>query len=120
MVYELSSFQPSWIGLYKWRFGNWKSVSGEPSNYSNWHASIDPNANREYSLGAVINDGWRYWERHHPEDPFLDMPTQGVLQLRFTIVLMLFVWESAQLIETSYVLSPYLGGEFLWWMLLGG
>ena len=30
------------------------------------------------------------------------------------------VWESAQLIETSYVISPYLGGEFLWWMLLTG
>ena len=27
--------------------------------------------------------------------------------------------ESAQLIETSYAMSSDLGGEFLWWMLLG-
>ena len=30
------------------------------------------------------------------------------------------VWESDQLIETSYAMFRYLGGEFLWWMLLGG
>ena len=29
-------------------------------------------------------------------------------------------WESAQLIETSYWVQIYLGGEFLWWMLLAG
>ena len=29
------------------------------------------------------------------------------------------IWESAQLIETGCAMFSYLGGEVLWWMLLG-
>ena len=30
------------------------------------------------------------------------------------------IWESAQLIETSYAMFRYLPDGFMWWMLLGG
>ena len=38
----------------------------------------------------------------------------------FVMGLIILMWESAQLIETSYAMPPHLPDGFLWWILLGG